>query len=116
MFDEFIFDLKVARKKSGLSQADCGHLIGGTNHKISQLELGAQMPTIREICSLSLIYGRSFESLWGEMLAQVRRDLGTNLETLPGRTSDRPEHFNRTKSLERLAQRLLEEQSSAYGT
>ena len=115
MFDEFIFDLKVARKKAGLSQADCGHLIGGTNHKVSQLERGDRTPTIREICTLSLIYGRSFESLFGEMFGQVRKDLSTNLETLPGRTSNRPEYFNRTKTLECLAQRLLEEKTVTYG-
>jgi transcriptional regulator with XRE-family HTH domain len=115
MFDDFILDLKVARKKAGLSQADCGHLIGGTNHKISQLEHGDRMPTIREVCALSLIYGRNFESLFGEIFQQVRRDLSTNLETLPDQTSNRPETFNRAKTLERLSQRLLEEQSYAYG-
>ena len=115
MFDDFIFDLKVARKKAGLSQADCGHLIGGTNYKISQLEHGDRMPTIREICALSLIYGRNFESLFGEVFQQVRKDLSTNLETIPERKSNRPEMFNRAKTLEGLAQRLLEEQSSAYG-
>ena len=115
MFDEFIFDLKVARKKSGLSQADCGHLIGCSNHKISQLEHGDRLPTIREICALSVIYGRNFESLWAEVFRQVRADLETNLETLPEKRGNRPEVFSRAKTLERLAQRLLDEQSTAYG-
>ena len=109
MFEEFILDLKVARKKSGLTQDDCGHLIGGTSHKISKLERGERPPTIREICALSLVYGRSFESLFGEMFAQVRKDLSQNLETLPEPEKRRPGGFNRSKTLEGLAERLLEE-------
>ncbi len=115
MFDEFIFDLKVARKKSGLSQTDCGHLIGCSNHKISQLEHGDRLPTIREICALSLIHGRNFESLFGELFRQVRKDLEDNLETLPEKHGNRPEVFARAKTVERLAQRLLEEQDITYG-
>ena len=115
MFDEFIFDLKVARKKSGLSQADCGHLLGQSNHKVSQLERGEQLPTIGEICALSLIFGRSFESLWSEVLRQARRDLGVNLETLADQESNRPEFANRQRTLDRLAERLLEEQDHDHG-
>lgn len=114
MFDKFIFDLKVARKKSGLSQADCGHLLGQGNHKVSQLERGEQLPTIGEICSLSLIFGRNFESLWSEALRKARKDLGINLETLSDKKSNRPEFANRQRTLDRLAERLLEEQGHGH--
>ena len=114
MFEEFMLDLKVARKKSGLTQGDCGHLIGGSNHKISQLERGERPPSIREICALSLIYGRTFESLWGEMFAEVRESLAKNLETLPEPVSQHPSGFNRAGTLEALAQRLLEESHPRY--
>lgn len=114
MFEEFILDLKVARKKSGLTQGDCGHLISGSNHKISQLERGERPPTIQEICALSLIYGRSFESLWGEIFSEVRENLAANLETLPEPAGQQPGGFNRASTLEALAQRLLEESQPRY--
>jgi len=114
MFEEFILDLKVARKKSGLTQGDCGHLLGGSNHKISQVERGERPPTIEEICALSLIYGRNFESLFGEVFAQVRDNLAKNMETLPEPATQHPGGFNRTNTLEALAQRLLEESQPRY--
>jgi transcriptional regulator with XRE-family HTH domain len=114
MFEEFILDLKVARKKSGLTQGDTGHLIGGSNHKISQLERGERPPTIREICTLSLIYGRNFESLFGDVFAQVRRDLSQNLDSLPEPEKQHPGGFNRSNTLEALAQRLQEETHPRY--
>ncbi|MCK0103223.1 helix-turn-helix transcriptional regulator [Pseudohalocynthiibacter sp. F2068] len=114
MFEEFILDLKVARKKSGLTQEDCGHLIGGSNHKISQLERGERPPTIQEICALSLIYGRNFESLFGEMFTEVRKDLAENLETLPDPVAERPGGFNRASTLKALERRLQEESHPRY--
>jgi len=109
MFDEFIFDLKVARKKSGLTQADCGHIIGGSVNKMSQIERGQRLPSIREVCALSLIYGRSFESLFGEVFRQVRKDLAENLESLPVPKKNWPGGYNRSSTLDALAQRLSEE-------
>jgi len=115
MFEDFVFDLKVARKKSGLSQIDCGHLINVSSHVISQLEKGKRPPTIQEICALSLIYGRTFESLFSEVFVQVRAHLAKALETLPEpKQKDRPETVNRTNTLNGLASRLLNEQGYDY--
>ncbi|MBT52780.1 MAG: hypothetical protein CMF72_05180 [Mameliella sp.] len=109
MFDEFICDLKVARKRAGLTQSDCGHLVGVSHDAISQIERGQRMPTIRELCALSLIYGRSFESLYAEVLREVRRDLGEKLAEMPEEPKGWPGSMRRRKTLERLAGRLLEE-------
>ena len=75
MHTAFAQDLKVARRKSGLSQLDCGHLLDINQQRMSQLENGKSLPTIPEICSLSLIYGRSFESLFGSVFLEVRNQL-----------------------------------------
>ncbi|MDU8914236.1 hypothetical protein, partial [Aestuariicoccus sp. MJ-SS9] len=76
---------------------------------ISQIERGQRMPTIRELCALSLIYGRSFESLYAEILKEVRKDLRENLATMPAEPKEWPAIERRRKSLDRLARRLLEE-------
>jgi DNA-binding XRE family transcriptional regulator len=56
MYQDFLIDLKTARRRSGLTQADCGHLLGGSKSKISNLETGRKLPSMKEICGLSLIY------------------------------------------------------------
>ncbi|MCK0138923.1 helix-turn-helix transcriptional regulator [Aliiroseovarius sp. F47248L] len=114
MFDEFIFDLKAARKMSGLTQKDCGHLIGGSEYRISQLERGQRLPTIREICTLSLVFGKNFESLYGAIFDEVRNDLEVRLGHLSEPEKTIPGHHNRTRTLERLHQRLLDESGTHH--
>lgn len=114
MFEEFIFDLKVARKKSGLTQADCGHLLGKTGKTISQLENGNRLPTIKEISALSLIYGRSFESLFGTLFSEIRRELAENLTTLPEPGSDWIGNHNRNMTLDGLSERLDDDNNLSY--
>lgn len=114
MFDEFIFDLKAARKMSGLTQKDCGHLIGGSEYRISQLERGQRLPTIREICTLSLVFGKNFESLYGAVFDEVRKVLDDRLGNLPEPEKTIPGHHNRARTLERLRQRLLEESGKRH--
>lgn len=106
MYKAFAHDLKVARRKSGLSQRDCGHLLAISQQRISQLETGRDLPTIPEICSLSLIYGRSFESLFGSVFDEVRKQISEQLTTLPNSKKGWIERFNRHSTLNRLAARL----------
>lgn len=114
MFDEFIFDLKAARRMSGLTQKDCGHLIGGSEYRISQLERGQRLPTIEEICALSLILGKNFESLYAALFKRIRAGLEERLDTLPDLEKTIPGHFNRTRTLQKLQQRLLDENDRAH--
>ena len=72
MSTEFALDLRLARKKSGLTQRDCAHLLNVHASKVSALEHGKQLPTLIEICTLSLIYGRSFEAWTLSKWAQSR--------------------------------------------
>ena len=116
MFDEFIFDLKVARKRSGLTQVDCGHLLSASDNIVSQIERGQRLPTLRELCSLSLIYGRSFECLYAELFRQVRKDLMEQLGNMPDAPKDWLATKSRQRSLERLARRLLEETDLRHGS
>jgi transcriptional regulator with XRE-family HTH domain len=115
METNFLLDLKAARRKAGLSQPDCAHLMGCSRNVISQLEGGRRIPTIYEICALSLIYGRSFESLFGQVFADVRRRTAKNLETLPWSGQDTLDRFNRQKTLDALAERLTVEADMENG-
>jgi len=115
MSHDFILDLKCARRKSGLTQADCGHLLGGSTSKISQLELGKRLPTLIDICTLSLIFGRNFESLFSALFEDVRADLSERLGTLPEPEHELVSSFNRKNTLDALAERLLEETGPNYG-
>lgn len=110
MFDEFIFDLKAARKTSGLSQADCGHLLGVSNHVISQIERGKRLPTVMEICALSVIYGKSFESFYSEVFRQVHKTVESALTKLPDAPSDWPWQQARSRSMQSIVRRLEEMQ------
>lgn len=114
MYHEFTLDLSVARRNAGLTQLECSHLIGGSRSKMSQIERGARLPNIKEICALSLIFGRSFESLYAEIFRDVRQELGANLATLPEPRIIRLAQFNRTNTLNALAARLLEETNTGY--
>ncbi|MCR9195131.1 MAG: helix-turn-helix transcriptional regulator [Hyphomonas sp.] len=108
MFHELTYDIKVARSKSGLTQVDCAHLLGITPSLVSQIETGKRMPTVREICTLSLIHGRSFESLFAGVFQQARIDLRERMGTMP----DPPKHWigrhKRQNTLNALADHLID--------
>lgn len=115
MHEAFAHDLRVARRKSGLSQRDCGHLLANTQQRISQLETGRDLPTISEICCLSLIYGRSFESLFSSVFSEARKQLSEQLATIPRSKKSWIERFNRHNTLSRLAARLNEDSPTGRG-
>ncbi|MFZ7093734.1 helix-turn-helix transcriptional regulator [Primorskyibacter sp. 2E233] len=111
MFEEFILDLKSMRKKSGLSQEDCGHLIGSTHNIIGRIERGERKPTVEEICALQLLFARSFDSLYGECLGKARVTLADNLRTLPEPQDDGAFIGARNAFLKRLEVRLKDSSS-----
>ena len=106
MYKSFPLDLKVARRKSGLTQADCAHLLDVHPSKISHLECGAPDPTLRDICGLSLIYGKSFESLFADLHAELRGLMRQQLTTMPAARGNWIGRFNRADTLDRLARQL----------
>ena len=111
----FAFDLKVARRKSGLTQQDCAHLLNTQKSRISLLEQGKALPSVLDICTLSLLYGKSFESLFGSMLEDAHRALQERLATLPVPSNRWLGRFIRQNTLNRLAARLDEFGTSRHG-
>lgn len=106
MIDDFSLELKVARRKAGLSQKDCAHLLGVHASRVSLLESGKAVPTINQMCRLSLIYGRSFENLFGGVMEDARRDLRRRMHAMPDAPTRWLGRFNRENTLRALAHRL----------
>lgn len=108
MLYEFSLDLKVARRKSGLTQEDCAHLLDVNKTLISRIENGKRIPTVREICTLSLIYGKSFESLFSGIIADAQESLRERVITIPDAPYSWIGSLNRKRTLDSLARRLRE--------
>lgn len=109
MSTEFALDLKVARRKAGYTQNDLAHLLGSNQAHISELERGHVLPSLEQIVTLSIIYGRSFEGLYANLLAKAREQLRMHIVEMPIGGRSYVGTFNRDRSIERLARRLADE-------
>ena len=109
MTTQFGLDLRLARRRSGYTQRDCAHLLSVNQSKLSALETGRDTPTLEQICTLSLIYGRSFESLFAEIMARARTSLRARLTSMPRDTRRFSGTRFRDRSLQKLGERLAEE-------
>lgn len=81
-------------------------LLGTSQSVVSALERGQRRPGLEQICTLSMIYGRNFESLFADLLDQARDDLRERIATLPATIVGNPGTLNREASLQRLERRL----------
>ena len=108
MSSQFALDLRLARKKAGYTQDDLAHLLDTHQTVVSQLEHGKRRPGLVEIIDLSLIYGRSFEEFFAELLAERKKHVSIRLSTLPAPGRNTMSTFNRPGSLSRLARRVTE--------
>jgi transcriptional regulator with XRE-family HTH domain len=115
MSTEFALDLRLARRKAGYTQRDIAHLLDAHQTLVSDLERGRQVPTLQQIVTLSLIYGRSFESLFSELMGTAREKLQKRIVRMPVGVRSYVGTFNRDASIERLAHRLADE-FDAYGS
>lgn len=106
MSTNYVVDLKVARRKSGLLQADCAHLLNVDRSKISRIENGDTPPNITELCILTLIYGKPYETLFEAIYLDVITQLQERLNRLPTQQENRAIQFNRSATIVALAGRL----------
>ena len=113
MSTQFAHDLRLARRKAGYTQGNLAHLLDSHQSVVSDLEQGKRRPSLEQIIELSLIYGRSFESFFGEVMAERRDHLTVRLGSLPDPGRPTAHTFNRDGSLARLRHRL--KQPLEYG-
>lgn len=114
MTTDFALDLRAARRKAGYTQGDIAHLLNHHQSRISDLEQGRRRPSLIEIVTLSLIYGRSFESLFGEIMDECKVETTKRLKSLPRSQGITAGTFNRQSSLKKLEHRLTAK-SDEYG-
>jgi transcriptional regulator with XRE-family HTH domain len=115
MHTQFALDLRLARRKAGFTQHDVAKLIGSQQALVSDLERGRTLPTIEQIVALSQIYGRSFESLFAQLMREAAIKLKDRIGTLPARVRSYVGTFNREASLQRLERRLADNPSPYDG-
>lgn len=109
MTTQFALDLRLARRKSGYTQGDVAHLLGAQQSAVSDLERGRKLPELRGIITLSLIFGRSFESLFSELVKETRAELLKRLEKMPRNGRSYAGTLNRAHSVKRLTRTLKAE-------
>lgn len=109
MSTQFAQDLRLARRKAGYTQGDLAHLLGCQQSLVSEFEHGKVRPSLTHIIELSLIYGRSFESFFGEVMAEAREEVSIRLLGLPDPGRATAHTFNRDGSLAKLQRRLKQE-------
>lgn len=109
MSTQFALDLRLARRKAGYTQGDVAHLLSVHQSLVSDLEHGKARPSLEQIISLSLVYGRSFESFFAAMMAERQAHLKRQLAKLPELAKKTAHTFNRASSLAKLKRRLAED-------
>lgn len=77
------------------------------DHDIAEMEAGKRPPSLLEICKISLVYNRSFESLYREIRRTAKRQLFQQMPSLPSETKDKASRFNRENTLKRLHGQLI---------
>ncbi len=106
MKTQFAHDLRLARRKAGYTQGDIAHLLGTHQSVVSDLECGKHRPTLEQIIELSLIYGRSFESLFEVVMYECKRNLVRRRKSLPDLQKTTAHTFNRDGSLAKFERRI----------
>jgi len=78
-----------------------------SDEEVAALESGERLPSLLETCKLSLVYNRSFESLYGAIRKTAKQELFEQMPSLPSETSNKASSFNRDNSFKRLHGQLI---------
>lgn len=103
---EFGLDLRVARRRAALTQADCAHLLGTDQPRISKFEAGTAMPSVIELSILYLLFDRSLGKTSEDILASMRDELLGRLASIPDCPPSWRDRQMRFRTLGELAEKL----------
>ena len=106
MKNAIALELKVLRRKAGFTQADCAHLLGCRQARISEAETGGRLLSLLELYQLSLVYGKSLERFLAELAPGLRSELANRLPSLPSAPKRWLPRYTREKTLANLTARL----------
>ena len=108
MYTPFNLDLKVQRRKAGLSQEDVAHLMGIHPSKVSLLEGGRAHPSLNDIAALSIVFGKSFEEFFFAFVQGTRIEIVSRLKSMPRAPKHWLPQFNRQYTIDNLTKRLAD--------
>lgn len=106
MTNEMSLDLRVARRKAGLTQSDCAHLLGLNKAQISKIESGERAIRLEELCLLSVIYDLPIDGMATPVRLVAEAHLRERLASLRPPSVRWIGTFNRQHTLSSLAERL----------
>lgn len=106
MVYKFGLDLRVARRRAALTQADCAHLLDTDQTRISKFEAGTAMPSVVELSILYLLLDRSLGKTSEEILASLRDELLDRLASIPDCPPAWRDRQTRFQTLGALAEKL----------
>jgi transcriptional regulator with XRE-family HTH domain len=106
MYTQLAHDLCAAREKAGLTQRDLSILLEIGSKDVVALETGTALPSVGQLCRLSIIYNRSFAELYQELMREAREALFRKLPDMPECAGDGTANFNRENTLARMERQL----------
>lgn len=98
--------LTHSRRKAGLSQEDCAHLLGISQSHISRLELGRATPSVEDLCGVAILFGRTMELMVEPLFRERALIIRQRLSDLPEPRSGWLSRFTRSNALLNLEQRV----------
>ena len=114
MKTNYALELKVARRRSGLSQQDVAHLLDISRVRVSKLECRIAVPTPDELTTFALIYSSSFLTLGGVVMPVLFRGLRDRLNTFPNFDNYASGTSRKATTLQTLTKRLAAPSQSTY--
>ncbi len=100
-------ELKVSRKRSGLTNGDLATLLNIDPARVSRLERERLQPNVQELIALCLIYDRDIVRLYPRSSAAVHTSLRQRIDKIdPKPKSTHQRYEARQRHLSELYQRL----------
>jgi len=95
-----------SRRKAGLSQVDCAHLLGVSQSHISRLELGRATPSVSDLCGVAVLFGRTMEGMVEPLFRDRAATIQERLYDLPEPRLGWLSRFARSNALRNLEARV----------
>ena len=100
-------ELKVSRKRTGLTNEDLATLLNIDPARVSRLERERREPTVREMISLCLIYDKDMARLYPRTMAEVWDQLKERIRQIDAQPKGPQTRYEqRLKHLGKLYERL----------
>lgn len=106
MKHQYALDLRVARRKSGLTQQDCGHLLGIDATRITRFESGKRPPSVAELSVLCFVLDISLAAFADRIVEADASLLEKRLINMPKCPKNWSDHETRANTLRELVEKL----------